>query len=282
MNLLSFDIEDWYMSYTSSQLPVEKWPKMESRIAHNLDIILGFLEEQHQKATFYIMGWVAENKPEAIMKIAAGGHEIGYHSYYHELPVVQGPEAFEADLVKGLAILERIVGQKITQYRAPRFSFDQQTAWVIPILLRHGITISSSMMSGRPLSKAKSPQSPFIWVYKGQHILEMPLNRANTAGIPWVYTGSGFFRAFPLSLIKKMYAANAYNMAYFHPRDFDPDVPTTKLLPFYRNLMSRLGNSSTIPKLSQLMQQCNFMPVGLAATQLNLQKLPQITSHSTT
>ncbi len=276
MHLLSFDIEDWYMSYTSSQLPVAKWPEMQSRIAHNLDIILGFLEEKHQKATFYIMGWVAENNPETVKKIAAAGHEIGYHSYYHELPVYQGPEAFEADLVKGLAVLERIIGQKVRQYRAPRFSFDRQTAWAIPILLRHGITLSSSMMSGKPLGNESSPQSPFIWIHEGQHILEMPLNRASTLGIPWVYTGSGFFRVFPFSLINQMYAANGYNMAYFHPRDFDPDVPTTQLLPFYRNLMSRLGNSTTIPKLSKLMQQFNFLPVGQAASELNISKLPHI------
>jgi peptidoglycan-N-acetylglucosamine deacetylase len=276
MHLLSFDIEDWYMSYTSSQLPVAKWPVMPSRIAHNLDIILGFLEEKHQIATFYIMGWVAENNPETVKKIAAAGHEIGYHSYYHELPVHQGPEAFEADLVKGLAVLEHIIGRKVTQYRAPRFSFDRHTAWAIPILLRHGITLSSSMMSGRPLGTATSPQSPFIWVHEGQQILEMPLNRATTLGVPWVYTGSGFFRIFPYPLIKMMYAANAYNMAYFHPRDFDPDVPATNLLPFYRNIMSRLGNSTTIPKLSKLMQHHTFVSVGQAASELNTTKLRHI------
>lgn len=276
MNLLSFDIEDWYMSYTSSQLPVKKWHQMESRIAHNLDIILGFLEEKHQKATFYIMGWVAAHNPETVKKIMKAGHEIGYHSYYHELPAHQGPEAFEQDLQRGLDVLEHITGLKVTQYRAPRFSFDRQTAWTIPVLLKHGITLSSSVMSGRQLGTALSPQYPFIWSYNGHQILEMPLNRASTFGLQWVYTGSGFFRIFPLPLIRKMYAASSYNMAYFHPRDFDPDVPTTPMLPFYRNIMSRLGNKTTIPKLSRLMDQFRFTSVGQAAAQLDKQNLPLI------
>lgn len=276
MNLLSFDIEDWYMSYTSSQLPVQKWHEMESRIANNLGLILRFLEEKHQKATFYIMGWVAAQNPETVKKIAAAGHEIGYHSYYHELPAHQGPEAFERDLQRGLGVLEHITGVKVTQYRAPRFSFDRHTAWAIPILLKHGITISSSMMSGRPLGTALSPQSPFLWSYDGHQIIEMPLNRASTFGLHWVYTGSGFFRIFPFPLIKKMYAAGSYNMAYFHPRDFDPDVPTTPLLPYYRNIMSRLCNKTTIPKLSKLMHQSTFLAVGQAAAQIDTQKLPRI------
>jgi hypothetical protein len=89
----------------------------------------------------------------------------------------------------------------------------------------------------------------------------MPLNRQQTLGYRWVYTGSGYFRIMPYWLIQKLYAASNYNMAYFHPRDFDPEVPKTKLLPFYRNIMSNLGNTTTIPKLQKLTHQCNFLPV---------------------
>ncbi len=273
MNILSFDIEDWYMSYTSSQIPVANWHSLESRIAFDLNIILDFLESHNTKATFYIMGWVAENHSQTVKKIATAGHEIGYHSWYHELPADQGPVAFEADLVRGLALLEDLIGAKVQQYRAPRFSFDHNTAWAIPVLLKHGITLSSSMMSGRLLGDAKSPASPFIWTCQDHQILEMPLNRVTTLGTKWVYSGSGFFRLFPFQLIQRMYASSSYNMAYFHPRDFDPDVPTTKLLPFYRNIMNRLGNATTIPKLSQLMQQFTFTAVGEAAATLDKDKL---------
>lgn len=264
MNILSFDVEDWYMSYDSSQIPVGQWASLESRIRPNITSILLFLRQHQVKATFFIMGWVAEHNPDVVRQLASEGHEIGYHSYLHELPAKQGPVLFEEDLIRGLSLLERLTGQKITQYRAPRFSLSAQTAWAIPVLLKHGIQLSSSMKSGRDLNGKHVPDVPFYLEYKGHHLLELPLNQASTLGFRWVYTGSGYFRLLPFSLLKRLYHQHSYNMAYFHPRDFDLKVPSTPLLPFYRNIMCRLGNKSTVPKLSALMQESAFIPLGEA------------------
>ncbi|MBS4058120.1 MAG: polysaccharide deacetylase family protein [Bacteroidales bacterium] len=265
MNILTFDIEDWYMSYDSSQIAVERWPAMESRIASNITDILQFLETHQLRATFFIMGWVAGHNPEVIRKIARAGHEIGYHSYHHDLPLKQGPEVFEEDLCKGLSLLRALTGQQVCLYRAPRFSFSENTAWCIPILLRHGINISSSAKSGRMLNSYRIPQEPVFLEYGNEILLELPLNRAKTLGLNWVYTGSGYFRLLPFSLLNRLYGQSSYNMAYFHPRDFDTDVPQTALLPFYRNIMCRMGNSSTVPKLSALLETYRFVSVGKAA-----------------
>lgn len=261
VNILSFDIEEWFMSYDSSQIPVEHWKTLSPRIEQNIHDILRFLSENKLKATFYIMGWIAENHPDIVKDIANGQHEIGYHSYYHKLPLNQGPKAFEEDLKKGLDLLQNISRQKVIQYRAPRFSLGCETYWAIPILNKHGIQLSSSVMSGSKCNNKIIPDLPFIYRHDGISLPEMPLNRLQTLGYSWVYTGSGYFRIMPYWLIQKLYAASKYNMAYFHPRDFDPQVPKTKLLPFYRNIMSNLGNTSTIPKLQKLIQQYNFLPV---------------------
>lgn len=95
MNIISFDIESWFLSYKSSQIDTSQWLNMESRIEKNLDLILNLLSEHNTIGTFYILGWVAEQQPEVVKRIAEAGHEIGYHSYYHQMPVNQGPEAFE-------------------------------------------------------------------------------------------------------------------------------------------------------------------------------------------
>ncbi len=261
LNILSFDIEEWFMSYDSSQIPVEHWKNLSPRIEQNIHDILQFLSQNQLKATFYIMGWVAENHPAIVKDIAKGQHEIGYHSYYHELPLNQGPESFENDLTKGLDLLENISGRKIIQYRAPRFSLSCASSWAIPILKQHGIQLSSSVMSGYQCNNKIIPDQPFIFQHDGISLPEMPLNRQETWGYKWVYTGSGYFRIMPYWLIQKLYANSNYNMAYFHPRDFDTQVPKTKLLPFYRNIMSNLGNTSTIPKLQKLIQHRNFQPV---------------------
>jgi peptidoglycan/xylan/chitin deacetylase (PgdA/CDA1 family) len=229
-----------------------------------MEDILFFLEQANLKATFYIMGWIAEHYPHTVENIASAGHEIGYHSYYHELPANQGPEKFEDDLIRGLDILQSITNQPITLYRAPRFSLGCQSAFTIPILHKHGIRISSSTMSGRSCNNINLPTHPFIFEVNGIQLPEIPLNRKTTLGIQWVYTGSGYFRILPFCLIRKLYSQSPYNMAYFHPRDFDPHVPKTNLLPFYRNIMSNLGNTTTIPKLRQLIPHTHFLTISQA------------------
>ena len=265
MNILSIDVEDWYMSYDSSQIAVSAWHSLESRIRPNIESILAFLDSNNTKATFYIMGWVAEHHPGLAREIVKQGHEVGYHSYHHQLPVKQGPDAFERDLVEGLKVLEDDIGQKVVHYRAPRFSLCHRTNWTLPILVSHGIEVSSSVKSVRRFGSELVPIHPFYFSYEGISLLEMPLNQASWAGINWVFTGSGYFRIMPFWLIRKLYLQYDYNMAYFHPRDFDTDVPTTSLLPFYRNIMCRLGNHTTTVKLSRLMNELDFLTVGAAA-----------------
>lgn len=274
MNFLTFDIEEWFMSYDSSQLPLSLWDQMPARMPENIEVILQFLDSMQVKATFFIMGWIAEKYPDTVKAISDAGHEIGYHSYFHELPENQGPQAFEADLVKGLQLLESIIGNPVTLYRAPRFSLSCKTAWTIPILKKHGITISSSMMSGTQCRNDRIPAQPFIMEHAGITLTEVPLNRQLTLGLKWVYTGSGYFRILPWSIIHALYRKSRYNMAYFHPRDFDTHVPATQHLPWYRNIMSSLGNQTTIPKLQKLMQHINFSP--LTQTIQNTTRLPII------
>lgn len=275
MSILTFDIEEWFMSYDSSQLPISLWDQMPARMPANIALILEFLAQQQITATFFIMGWIAEKYPDTVRAIADAGHEIGYHSYYHELPENQGPQAFEADLVKGLQLLRSITGNPVSLYRAPRFSLSCKTAWTIPILLKHGITISSSIMSGSQCGNLRIPNQPFIFEHAGVAITEVPLNRQNTLGFKWVYTGSGYFRILPYPIILSLYRKSPYNMAYFHPRDFDTHVPTTNHLPWYRNIMSSLGNQTTIPKLQKLIRKQKFVSVSQALQ--TTKQLPTIT-----
>ncbi len=278
MNILTFDIEDWYMSYDGSQIDHSLWPMLESRIEENLNDILSFLKSMNTPGTFYIMGWIAEQYPETVKKIAQDGHEIGYHSRFHEQPAKQGNWLFIKDLEYGLEILEKITSKKVTHYRAPRCSLNHHSAWIIPILTHHGITVSSSTLSGRKLLRGTIPDHPVIFDYNGSSMLEFPLNRASFFSFNYVFTGSGYFRIMPQWLIKTLYARHPYNMAYFHPRDFDPAVPATPLLPFYRNIMSRLGNKTTKTKLSALIKQQPFITVGQAAEELlkTPEKIPRI------
>lgn len=276
INILTVDVEEWFMSYPASQIEPMQWGKLPRRIDKNISDILCFLDQHQQKATFYIMGWVAEQFPDTVDAINHAGHEIGYHSYYHQLPEKQDIKAFEKDLSDGLALIESIINKKVTLYRAPHFSFGFHTGWAIPVLQAHGIEASSSVMSGKTDGLQTIPSSPFYLRYNEMQIIEIPLNRMAFAWNHFVYTGSGFFRICPFALLRRLYNGSSYNMAYFHPRDFDMDVPATPLLPFYRNMMSRVGNSTTMPKLSRLLRQMHFDTVGSALNRLDRNQLPVI------
>ena len=276
LNLLSIDIEDWYLSYNSSQIPHKDWGLLESRVEQSTRLFLDFLEENQLKATFFILGWIAERHPQLIKEIAAAGHEIGYHSFTHDLPVIQDPLAFEADLVRGLDLLENITGKRPQQYRAPMFSLCNESSWVLPLLMKHGIEISSSYKAHHWISGQQVPNGPFYFNHNGTRILELPLNRLKLPLMNWVYTGSGYFRLLPFRVLAYLYSRHKYNMAYFHPRDFDPSVPSTSQLPAYRNLMNSFGNASTIPKLRKLHKEVTLISLGEAATQLKEQTLTEI------
>lgn len=273
INILSIDIEDWFLSYDSSQISYDKWPLLESRVGQNARTILDLLTKHKQKATFFILGWIAERHQELIKEISEAGHEIGYHSYHHAIPVNQGVEAFEDDLVKGLSLLSKITGKPIGLYRAPMFSLCNASAWTIPILLKHGITISSSYKSHYPFNDHRIPSTPFYFEHEGMQLMELPLNRIKVPFLNLVYTGSGYFRMLPLWLIKILFDRSAYNMTYFHPRDFDENVPFTTLLPVYRNWMNRFGNRSTSAKLAALLLSRNFLTIGEAALKLKNEDL---------
>ncbi len=268
MNILSFDIEDWYTSYRSSQLPSSDWLKLDSHVVGNTSIILDFLDRFNQKATFYVLGWIVEQHPGLILEIVKRGHELGYHSYDHQVADEQGPERFEEELVRDLGRIEGLTGKCPLHYRAPIFSTGKNSGWIIPLLLRNGIQSSSSYKAFRRFSHTTIPNEPFYFDHHGNKLAEFPLNRLMLPGIYPVYSGSGYFRVLPVLLLKKLFASHPYNLTYFHPRDFDCEVPYTALLPLYRNVMNRTGNSTTMNKLGILFEHYRFITTSEALIQL--------------
>jgi polysaccharide deacetylase family protein (PEP-CTERM system associated) len=268
MNILSFDIEEWYLSNDASQINQDQWPLLPARVISPTLKILDLLDRNDQKATFFILGWTAQHQKDLVQEISHRGHDIGFHGYDHSLPINQKPDLFEKELVEGLSLLEKQSGKRVSMYRAPIFSLNEQTSWVIPILLRNGITVSSSYRAYQAIPGGNVPNEPFILQGKDGTLYDFPLTISKLAGFSFVYSGSGYLRAFPLSFIRQQFIRHDYNMMYFHPRDFDLDVPKTPLLPFYRNWMNRFGNHTTAPKLEALMQSMPFLPLSRAMENL--------------
>lgn len=270
-HLLSFDIEEWFLGRDALKIPVEKWNSLTVRVIDNTKIILNLLQKNNQKAIFYVMGWIVEQYPDLVKLIVDEGHTIGYHSYYHQLPEQQHATAFEEELVLGLSMLEKVSGQKIIHYRAPQFSLNANSLWIIPVLVKNGIEISSSTASGDVIRNLKIPPNPFCFNINNNKLIELPLKRVRFFGKHFVFSGSGYTRITPWFAQRYFYGKSKYTITYFHPRDFDVHVPKSKELGFARNLLNRIGNKTTYNKLESLLSNFEF----LSPDQLRLQLIKQ-------
>lgn len=274
MNILTFDIEEWFHINDSTWMPVEKWPDLESRVVENTTRILSFLKKHEIKATFFVLGWIAEYYPELIKQISEEGHDIGYHSYYHRIPKYQNQKEFESDLIKGLGVIERITTKKVAYYRAPNFSL--QNKWTLDCLAEHGIRVSSSIKNPIKHNNVDLPNEPFVF-QRGKHqIIELPLNTKYLVFSKFAYSGSGYFRLLPYTVLKRLFKNKDYLLTYFHPNDFDQHIPKPKVLGRVRNTLNTIGTGTTLKKLELLTQHCSFVSISQALGTLNPDALPVI------
>lgn len=258
VNILSFDIEEWFMLEDTSAFPPDEWKNFAPRLDYNTRKVLETLERKNTKGVFYVLGWVAEHYPLLVRDIMLAGHEIGYHTYHHHNIDMFTPDSFETDLNRGLDLLQGITGSRPTYFRAPNFSMHQGNLWAVPILLRNGIKINSSIRVHSLDRKNMLPQKPFKWECKGEHLWEFPLSSFSLGPFLIPYSGSGFFRILPDFLIHHFTGRSCYNMFYFHPRDFDPNPRRSDRLSHFRNFKNALFTKSALTRLEKLVSMHEF------------------------
>jgi polysaccharide deacetylase family protein (PEP-CTERM system associated) len=252
MHILTFDIEDWFhCDFISDN---STWNNYETRIYESTDRILQLLDEKKLKGTFFILGWIADNYPEVVKKIHAGGHEVGCHSLAHDLVHRMNTKTFLKDTETAIKTLEDIIGEKITLYRAPGFSITEKTPWAFEILYNLGIEIDCSVFpaehdyGGFP---GFGESKPARIRYNGVEMKEFPMNTHKIFNRNIVFSGGGFFRLFPYFLIKKWTSESQYVMSYFHPRDFDYGQPMLPQLPLIRKFKSYYGLKGAYKKFEK-------------------------------
>ena len=272
MTILSFDIEEWFhlLDHPSTRTEAD-WAKFPARIHENVDRILDMLVRQNQSATFFCLGWVARKYPEIIRQIADAGYEIATHSDVHQLAYQQTRPQFKEDLIRSIQSLEDITGKKIRAYRAPGFSLMEANKWVFEELIAQGIEIDCSIF---PAARAHGGFANFgeqepCWVeVNGLRIKEFPINVANVAGMPLVFSGGGYFRLLPHAVLKALWDRQSYVMTYFHPRDFDGGQPMIEDLSIIRKFKSYYGLSKAMGKLERLMKGRQFIDLSSAEQQV--------------
>jgi polysaccharide deacetylase family protein (PEP-CTERM system associated) len=236
LNALSVDVEDYFqVSAAEHVIPYEDWDKYESRVVKNTLKVLSILKEFNVKATFFVLGWLAERFPQLVKEIHSQGHEIACHGYAHRLIYNQMPEVFREDIRKAKVTLEKIVGSKIIGYRAPSCSVVSRSLWALEILVEEGFQYDSSIYPLQHTCYGTLNGKRFIHRIDlgGKSIIEFPLSTLRICGTNFAIPGGGYLRLYPLWLVRwaiKHINKEGYPaMVYVHPWEMDPEQPRIKL-----------------------------------------------------
>lgn len=263
MNILTFDIEDWFhLLENRSTRREEDWGAFKSRLPETLGRILDLLEEMSVKGTFFVLGWIARKHPDLVRQISAHGHEVASHSDLHQLVYEQVPQSFQKDVERSVGTLEEIVGKKVRAFRAPGFSITPRVPWAFDILADAGIEIDCSIFPARRAHGGFpdfGASEPVLIEAGGRAIKEFPMNTARLLGSPFIFSGGGYFRLFPYGMLRYLMNESNYVMTYFHPRDFDPEQPVVPSLGPYRRFKSYYGLRRAFPKLKRLLADFPFV-----------------------
>lgn len=266
-NILSFDIEEYFqVSGLETGVNRADWDNFESRVENSTQIILQVLSKKSVKATFFILGWIAEKHKELIKEIAELGHEIACHGYDHKLIHKMTPGQFADDIKRTNDILESITNLKVQGYRAPSFSISADDIERFDILSKLGITYDSSLfpMKHFRYGKAQSiPLKPFD-ITSGNRVVikEFPITVVEFMGKRIPAGGGGYFRLFPNWFLnrnfKKVNDDNRPAIIYLHPWEFDPDQPRISGAGYGNTFRHYLNLNKTKSKLESALDKFEF------------------------
>jgi polysaccharide deacetylase family protein (PEP-CTERM system associated) len=231
VNAMSVDVEDYYqVSAFETVVPRNKWATFAPRVESNTERVLELFERANIRATFFVLGCIAERHPTLIRRIVERGHELASHGYEHRRASEQTPATFVADAARTRNLLEDISGTEVKGYRAASFSINRGNWWAFEGLVSAGYTYSSSVNPIRHdhYGEPSAPRHPFKpWPHE---FIEIPITTIDVAGRRFSCGGGGFFRLLPyrwshwaISRVNRREIRPA--IFYFHPWEIDPDQP---------------------------------------------------------
>ncbi|MEW5803014.1 MAG: XrtA system polysaccharide deacetylase [bacterium] len=288
-NLLTIDVEEWFHIHAFSRVISPKdWGIFETRVERTIYRILDLLDsaplpltpKARRRATFFILGWVAERHHALVKEIHTRGHEVACHGYSHACIFNQEYDEFRHDIKKAKTILEDITGKEVIGYRASTFSITPKTTWALNILREEGFLYDSSVFPIRHdyYGMPSAPRFPFIWhvAESGPQIreidlenipsflcrspeyspclIEFPMSTALVAGRRFPVGGGGYFRLYPYSLskflLRKIHKEGKPFIFYLHPWEIDPGIPKLGSA----KILSRLRTYINLEKTEKMFQ----------------------------
>lgn len=262
--LLSFDVEDWFHSHNlRASIDRDSWDEQEFRVEDNVSRLLELLDEYDARATFFVLGWVAERAPGMVEEIAARGHEIASHGYGHQLLYELTRDEAREDIRRSVSVLEKVTGQSIRGYRAPSFSI---TDWGTDVLTDLGFEYDSSLFRAtvhdRYGSVSLDDTSTFATLDNGLVEAQLPVVSVLGFNVPWA--GGAYFRLVPYPLYRRgveRATGDEPFIFYFHPWEIDPDQPRMSDLPLNYRLRHYTNVGKAESRLERLLSDFDWEPI---------------------
>lgn len=266
-HVLSFDVEEHFqVAAFWSAARRREWDQLSSRVERNTRKISDLLLEHSTRATFFVLGWVAERHPDLVKDLAQQGHEIASHGYGHELVSTQTPAQFREDVRRSKQILEDLIGRQVVGYRAPSFSISSRTEWAISVLIEEGYRYDSSIYNrfrSAQGSKAINTETYQLETKAGT-IWEVSPSTMNACGLQLPVAGGGYFRLFPYAaskmFLKNLERQGSQLVMYLHPWELDPEQPRMDG-PLLSKVRHYLNLGKTEQRLRWLLRDFSFAPI---------------------
>lgn len=269
LNAMSVDVEDYFqVTSLAAAAPPERWDAFDSRVVWSTERLLALFDAAGVRATFFVLGWVAERQPALVRRIASLGHEIASHGYAHRLVYEQDPGSFRADVRRARRILEDTTGERVHGYRAPSYSITRRSLWALDVLREEGHVYDTSIFPvyhdryGIP----DAPRHPYrLETRDGRSLVELPPSTVRLGRVNVPVAGGGYFRLLPYwwtrwGIARLNGRERRPAIFYLHPWEVDPGqprlaVPWSSRLRHYRNL------HRTEPRLERLLRDFRFGPI---------------------
>lgn len=264
-HVLSIDLEDYFhVEAFAGVVKREDWAGFPSRVVRNTQVLLDTFDRYKVKATFFVLGWVAERFPSLVREVKERGHELACHSYWHRRIYTLTPDEFRTDTRRAKDAIQQAASAAVSGYRAPTWSVTSDSLWALDILAEEGFTYDSSIFPIHHDLYGVPGASRYPWTYttsSGRNLLELPPATVQVLGANLPVAGGGYFRIFPLQLtewaLRRFEQEQRSLVFYLHPWEIDPDQPriSAPLKSRFRHYTS-LGQ--TQERLERLLKRYSF------------------------
>ncbi len=228
-HLLTVLVEDYFhVGAFENLIQQRNWSHFEPRYERNTLKTLDLLDDLNTKATFFVLGWIAEQNPKLLREIVSRGHEVASRGFYHRSLKNLTNEEFREDLRKTNQAIEDACGQKIVGYRSAEKINFEQNSWIFDVLAEEGFVYDASFLPTR--KDTKNRRFAHQIHTNGKAIWEFPYSTRNLGLGLLPISGGNYFRQIPYTLMRKLVEdwTNKYEepfLMYFHVWELDAEQP---------------------------------------------------------